>query len=364
MKLSKVGFVATLIITILIAQRASATTWMDAFDEIVILEAHETEQIGDISAKFGQRLQMRIVLEDENYQNFFRNALKTEITTTSINKDYDPTIKQYANALDQSHLQEFDVNIPVEFDKEGKQSENKFCASFIIRTTFLGSRVGYNVTGEYTKERKVVVCREVDATPSPSPTLIISPSPTTSTTPSPIVEPLIEPTPEPTQDPSGPSTISLNTDDSFNSTGSGAIAACNKTILGKGIKTAVVAVPVVGMVPIVFSLISTISAIFTTDRRRPEHWVKVVDAVTGKPVGGAIINILSPDGKVRATWKSDAKTGNAGDLLQPGQYEFVVQKPGYIFPSVEEPLFPLQSGEFVYRSGLVNFSRSNMNTNG
>jgi hypothetical protein len=360
------GLIATLVTATLVASQANAKTWMDAFDEILILEEQETEQIGDINASFGQNLQIRIILEDENYQSLFRNSLKTEIISSTIDKTNDPTIKQYTNVLDQSHLQKFEVNIPVEFDKEGKLIGKRLCNSFIIRTTFLGSRVGYDVTGEYVKERKVMVCKEVKQTPTPTPIILpsptIIPSPVPSQTPSPT--PTIEASAKPSATPNIPTTISLNTNDNYNTTGSGAIAACSKTILGKGIKTVVMAIPVAGMIPIAFSLISMTSAVFTSDRRRPEHWVKVVDAVTGKPVGGAIINIVSPDGKVRATWKSDAKTGNAGDLLQPGQYEFIIQRSGYIFPSVEEPMFPMQSGEFVYRSGLVNFNHSNMNVHG
>lgn len=362
MKLSRIGVIVGLV-TILVAPQALAKTWMDAFDEIMILDTGETGQAGDINAKFGDSLLIRIVLNDETYQNFFRYSLNTEIVTTTKDKTYDPIKTRHPDPKDQAILEQYTVKIPLEFDKEGKKVGTKFCSSFIIRTIFHGDRVGYNVTGEYVKERRVLVCREIDPTPTPSPTPIASPFPTPTLEPTPISTPTPEPTPEPSDEPNFPTTISLNTDDSFNSRGSGAVAACSKTILGKGITTVVMAVPVVGMMPIVFSLISMASAVFTMDRRRPEHWVKVVDAVTGKPVGGAIINILSPDGKIRATWKSDEKTGNTGDLLQPDQYEFVVQKPGFVFPSTEEPMFPLQTGEFVYRSGLVDFNRSNMNIN-
>ncbi|MDO8511714.1 MAG: carboxypeptidase-like regulatory domain-containing protein [bacterium] len=358
MKIGKIGFGILISTAILIAPQARATTWMDAFSAIKILEKSETEPIGNINSNYGQILNMRIELNESIYHEFFKSGLRTQIITTSKDKTIDPTIIQHINPIDQTHLQEFDVKIPLDFEKEGRAGGTNICSSFIIRTTFEANSVGYDVTGKYEKERKVVVCRDILATPTPSPSPVVEPLSTL--TPSATAEP----SPEPSGSPTTSTTTSFNTDDDFNSSGSGAIAACSKTILGKGIKAIVMAIPVVGMIPIAFSLFSISSAIFVTDRRRPEHWVKVIDAVTGKPVGGAIINIFSPDGKVRATWISDSKTGNAGDLLQQGEYKFVVQKPGYIFPSVEEPMFAMQSGEFIYRSGLINFKRSNMNLNG
>lgn len=345
---------------------AQAKTWMDAFDEIKILYGNETEQGGAINAGFGETLKnIRVVLEDESYQEFFRNALTKEIVTSYKDKTNDPDIFNlpWSGTSDQSIMTSFNVQIPNDFINNAVLSRDKTkkCASFIIRISFNGDRVGYDVVGEYRKERRVDVCTNVDPTPTPSPTT----SPTTPFTPSPSATPTNIPSPDPSPTPSdGPiSTLGTNNNNQFNSSGSGAIAACSQTILGKGIKTVVMAIPIVGMAPIVFSMASMTSAIFTFDRRRPEHWVKIVDAATGKAIGGAIVNVLTPDGKVRATWKSEDRTGNTGDLLPPGQYEFMVQKTGYTFPSSEEPLFPLQQGEFVYRSGLVNFGKSNINPN-
>lgn len=351
MKYRKSVYGAIVLAAVFFASQAKATTWMDAFSAIKIFNQGETEPIGNISASFGETLHMRIELNESSYHEFLKNGLKTEIVTTTLNKTDDPILTQRINFLDQTHLQEFDVAIPKDFIREAIQTESAKCIYFLVRTHIDSTRTGYDVLGTYEKERKVKVCENsliVDTTPSPSssPFLTIVSPPSPSVTINPLVTSVTSISSTPT-----PVTSCVET-------------VCSQSFVEQVIKTVAIAIPLVGMIPIVFSLLNFTTAIFTTDRRRPEHWVKVIDSVTGKPVGGAIINVLTPDGKILTTWTSEAKTGNTGDLLQPGQYSFVAQKPGYIFPSVEEPMFPLQSGEFVYRSGLVDFNQSNMNTHG
>jgi len=360
MKLGKLASIAIVLAAILFASQAKAMHWIDAFSYIVILERNETQAIGNVHAHFGETLHFRVEMtENEEFVDFFKLFLKTSLITTTKDKTNDPKLIKLTNIKDQTHIGEFDVEIPVDFNKEATIEGTNLCSTFIVRITFDGGQMaGYDVEGTYAKERKVKVCDEASPVPTPSATPIPSPSPTGE--PTPIASPIFSPPDTPVFPPDTTKVVSTSNSDEFNSSGQGAIAACSRTILGKGIKTVVMAIPVAGAVPVAFSLISVGSAVFTVDRRRPEHWVKVVDAVTGKAVGGAVINVLTPDGKVRATWTSDAKTGNTGDLLQQGKYEFVVQKPGYVFPSSEEAMFPLQQGEFVYRSGLVDFNRSNM----
>lgn len=351
----------------------NAVNWYDEFAQIKILYGDEIEQGKTIQTNYGRTLNMRVVLDDVAWQEFFRYTLRTYVVSNTADTAHLPKITQHINIKNQANLQEFELYIPPNFDENGYERKSSGCSSFVVRVVFNKQSFDhssndvskyYDILGEMYKERKVIACAPFKLpTPTPTPSETPSPTPILSILPTPT--PAVSPTPSPEIINNQQSENSgSNESSNFNGIGSGAVAACSRTILGQGIKAVVMAIPIVGMAPIAFSLLNMTAAVFTVDRRRPEHWVKVVDAVTGKPVGGAIINIITPDGKVRATWKTDDKTGNTGDLLQPGQYEFVVQKTGFVFPSVEEPMFPLQTGEFVYRSGLINLNQSNMHTNG
>lgn len=127
------------------------------------------------------------------------------------------------------------------------------------------------------------------------------------------------------------------------------------------INVAVGAVPVISLFPLIFPAVSFFTHFLALRRKKDSHWVKVVDSVTGKGVGDAIIEVITPDGKVRGIWKTDKKTGNAGDLLPLGIYEFSVKKDGWRFPSMQSPSFPVEENEFIYRSGKIDISNLKKN---
>lgn len=318
---------------------------MDAFADLeILLPGEKSGENTPISIGLNEQLQFRVTIKDPEFQELLKKSLNIYLDTSHANWTESPIVgTTLYDGLDQLILKEISFKSPAKV-------KNPYgpCSTYYLTASLNSKTLGYEVVGNYKKERKITICLPSTAKPTVSPTLAPIFSPTAEVIN--IIPLTIADVPKNTPTGSGPD--------------SGNIASCSNDFLEKIIKIAVRAIPFAGLAPVAISLLNTTSAFFTSDRRRPEHWVKVIDAATGKPVGGAIINVLSADGKSLATWTSDPKTGNTGDLLQPGQYSFVVQKSGYIFPSVEEPMFPMQSGEFIYRSGLVTFNHSNMDING
>ena len=196
---------------------------------------------------------------------------------------------------------------------------------------------------------------DIVATPSPTlpPTFSPSSSPTVEpTSPGPTETPSFEPTPIiglVSPSPSIKPFIDLGSDTSA------PVAVAATTIA-----TTAAAISVINIVPGVASASTQalsfgnfLFGIYFKKRKRPEHWVKVVDSITGKGIGGAMIQVRTTDGKVRTIWRTDEKTGNTGDLLPPGQYEFVVTKTGWRFPSYIQPIFAKQKGDLIYRRGII-----------
>lgn len=210
--------------------------------------------------------------------------------------------------------------------------------------------------------------------------ILPSETPFPSTTPT--IAPTFSPEPEPTEEPSKSIIDAIFGSDSNDSSGSGIIkSTIAKILLNPTVKkvaetvssqnvakVASVAIPVVAAIPAIpvaaaspaaaglSNLSSNFFGMFFWKRKRDQHFVKATDSLTGKGIGDVVVLVRTPDGKTRATWTTDKRTGNTGDLLPSGKYEFVAQKKGWKFPSSEEPQFILESGDTVYRSGFIEIN--------
>jgi len=340
---------------------------------IQLLNAGESVAGGTISASYGDVLSFSIDARDgDNNSTSLPEDTSVDTTTASPVSSRDVSVT--APSHNWSYPQKsFSVPIPDSFSQITAENAGK-CGVFLVRIS-APYKSAHNVYTTVRKERLVRVC--------PPTTLITDPSPTPeSATPSPEPEQQTEDengntvaTTKPSAKPATPSPtprqllsipvrtkpISMESEGDYGST---ADAVCARTPVIRTVRVATMAAPAVGILPFIASTLSFIGAMSSVStRRKPEHWVKVVDSATGKGVGGAIINVIGSNGKVKATWKTE-DSGNTGDILPKGRYEFVVQKEGWAFPSSEEPTFPLQQGEFVYRSGAVNLSSSKYKIDG
>jgi len=236
------------------------------------------------------------------------------------------------------------------------------------------------------------------AFPTPSPTASVEPSPSFSPSPipTPTVSPSSDPSPaiivtvSPSPSPSSDEDLPLPTIitepikkistevnkeidkavlsegmimeiDKAISSATGQQASVPVTAAATAVATTAAAVSVVNIAPSVAAA-STQSlssfgnfffGIYFKRKKKSEHWVKVVDSITGRGIGGSMIQVRTIDGKVRTIWRTDDKTGNTGDLLPPGEYELVVTKEGWRFPSYIQPVFTKQKGDVIYRRGII-----------
>jgi len=211
-------------------------------------------------------------------------------------------------------------------------------------------------------------------TPSlpPSPTIFPTPFPTTKPTMEPIID-ILDPIINPIIDKIASVITGSNSArvDKVGSVESSEITReLKKTAIAissnTAVKTVAIAVPVAASIPaaapVATNMATNFFGVFFWKRKRDEHFVKAVDSLTGKGIGNVVIFVRTPDGKSRATWTTDNRTGNTGDLLPSGKYEFVAQKQGWKFPSSEEPQFVLESGDMVYKSGFIEINNNAQGT--
>jgi len=130
-----------------------------------------------------------------------------------------------------------------------------------------------------------------------------------------------------------------------------------------GVASTVAALPA-GLINSLFALLRfgylLISPLFIG--RRGKSWGVVVNSITRKPVGRAIVRVLDTEfNKMKESQLTD-QLGRFGFIVEPGDYTLSVEHRGFIFPSKLTHLHSFETPE--YTGGVVHIdSKKNSNIN-